>query len=524
MYAAERIILYVIYQKDGVLDNWYETLFQEFHNHGSYFLCVVNGFLNTDSRQILDKYFNKVLYRENTGYDVTAYKEGILFLYQEALLDKELIICNNSFFAPIYPFKDMFDTMNKKDYDFWGITSIKADGQIPYHIQSYFYLFKTNVIKSNEFIQFFMNMKKIKSYQNAVNYVELKLTNYLLSYGYKAGSYMDEIIDGSYSYDLLSLIKNGCPVLKRRKLIYSKKYGYNHGINNSYLLSYIEDNTSFDVNEIYKNLCKEFPFDYLDFCLSNTYILDNHIYNEIEINNKIKYIVSYNEKSKEILEQLKNKYNFINGIEYINTNNIKDVFDVITVDGGYDYYVHAGLIWREFLSKEINFIFLEYLFLSIFGNKNYQKNIINHLNNHKYIAMCFPLDFFHGIKFNHIFSNKKIYDDIPYNIIRKEYKNIPHSKERNILALSSSFIINKEMVNCLANTDYSLIKNDYSSYIDGGILLRYLSHSKGKLSIKITERELAGKTIQNYLYKYSNDKLEDSIKSWWLTNKLRNQL
>ena len=144
--------------------------------------------------------------------------------------------------------------------------------------------------------------------------------------------------------------------------------------------------------------------------------------------------------------------------------------------------------------------------------------IFNFFNKHKYVGMCLPLDFFHGIKFNNMINNVRKNNDIPYNII-KNYANIPYSKEKNILALSSSFIINKEIQQILTKIDYSAIRSGYSSYIDGGILLRYLAHLKGKVSFKISERELAGKTISNYAYKYSNNKLEDNIKSWWLTKK-----
>ena len=46
MTKANRTILYVVYEKYGVLDEWYEKLFMEFKKHGSYLLCIVNGDLN----------------------------------------------------------------------------------------------------------------------------------------------------------------------------------------------------------------------------------------------------------------------------------------------------------------------------------------------------------------------------------------------------------------------------------------------------------------------------------------------
>lgn len=514
--VKDRVILYVIYEKKGILDEWYENLFNEFKRHGSYLICVVNGKLNADSAHLLDKYFNKVIYRENKGYDVTAYKEGILHLYRENLLDKELVLCNNSFFAPIYPFDEMFKTMADKEYDFWGITSAAKHGDIPYHIQSYFYLFRENVIKSNEFISFFQNMKEIKNYQDAVDSVELKLTNYLIGCGYKAGSYMDEKVNGSYSHDLLSLIKNGCPVLKRRKLVFSKKYGFNHGLSNVNLFDYIEDYASFNVGQIYKNLLREFSFDRMDYCLNNNLIFNSKQKCDVKKQYNIKYIISYNEKSEKILEQLQNKYAFIENINYIKTNDFIDVLNNIKESNNFDFYTHIGLIYRAFLPEEINFILFEHIFLSLLGNNSYNKNLCNYISEHNYIGMAIPFDFFHGIKFNNIIKLA----DTAYNICMQNNIIIPKAENINILALSSSFIVTNQIHKILETIDYRNIGSGYNSYITGGMLLRYLTQSQGLLAVKTAESQQAGQLANNYGYKFHNQKLEDIIKSWWLTRKI----
>lgn len=515
----DRVILYVIYEEKGILDEWYENLFNEFKKHGSYLICVVNGILNADSANLLDKYFNKVIYRENKGYDVTAYKEGILYLYRKNLLDKELVMCNNSFFAPIYPFDDMFTRMADKEYDFWGITSVAQHEDIPFHIQSYFYLFRENVVKSDEFISFFQNMKEIKNYQDAVVNVELKLTNYLIDCGYKAGSYMDEKVNGSYSHDVLSLIKNGCPVLKRRKLVFSKKYGFNHGLSNVNLFEYIEHYTNFDIRQIYKNLSREFPYDKMDYCINNNVIVDSRQKNKSTRNYNIKYTISYNDKSKNIIEQLQNKYEFGEDIKYINTDDFKDILKDIKSNNNYDLYIHIGFIYRDFLSEEINFLMFEHIFLSLLGSNSYNENLYNYILEHDYIGMVIPFDFFHGIKFNHFIK----LSDIAYDICMKNNIVIPRAENINILALSSSFILTNKLNKRLENIDYENIISGYKSYIAGGMLLRYLTQSNGLLAIKTAESQQAGQLINNYICKHHDQKLEDITKSWWLTRKLRNK-
>lgn len=516
MEEKKRIILYVIYEKYGILDDWYENLFQEFKKYGTYLLCVVNGEINNHAKKLLEKYFDYIIYRENKGYDVSAYKAGIKYLYQEKLIKDELLICNNSFFAPLYPFNDMFNIMDNDTCDFWGITGSGGSKNIPYHIQSYFYVFKKNVVNSKDFYEFFINLGEIKNYQEAVDKVELSLTNYLQSKGFKAAAYMDKVITTRYNDDQLSLIKNGCPVLKRRKLIYSKKYGFNHGINNIGLLHFIENNTDFNIKYIYKNLLREFPFDQIDYCLNNNIIIDEEN-NEINNLSNIKYYISYNEKSSILIEKLKNKYDFISNIEYIKTNTFIDVLQKISSDKNYEFYAHAGLVWRDFLPDEINFILAEHLFLSIIGEKGVQNNTINHFRKN-YTGMLIPFEFFHGIKFNY---NKKQSKDTAYEIMKDNNMNIPLSKEIDILSIYSSFIINTEIKELIDNLDYKKLGEGYTSYINGGKLLRYISQYKLLAALKTGTNEIISRTLNNYIYKYKNTTLEDIIKSWWLSNKIK---
>lgn len=513
---TDRVLLYVIYEKDGVLDVWYECLFKEFKSIAGYLLCVVNGDLNDNSKRILSSYFNKIIYRKNVGYDVTAYKEGILYLLENNVSGKEFVICNNSFFAPLYPLDKMFNIMSNQPCDFWGITDVKGSKKIPYHIQSYFYVFREKVFFSEYFMNFFKNLGNIKDYNDAVSKVELVLTEYLINNGFTPSTYMDIIVKSNYNNDQLALIKNGCPVLKKRKLVYSKRYGFNHGINNIGLLKFIKDNTSFNVENIYNSLLKEFPFDQLDYCLNSNIVFREHnniktIYNK----NKTKYVISYNKRSADLVEKLRNKYS-IENVEYIETNSFIQILDIIK-NSNNDMFAHAGLIYRDFLSDEINFILMEHLFLSVIGDEKYRLSVDDYFFSNKNCGMLIPMDFVHGIKFNTIFNEK----DVSYDIIKNSSLVVPKVKGIDILGLSSSFIINDRVKVALNKVNYMPLGNEYLSYIYGGRLLRYLCQSELCMSYKVANEENACNLISNLSYKHNNFKLEDILKSWWLTRKLK---
>ena len=60
----------------------------------------------------------------------------------------EVIICNDSVYGSLYFLKKVFDTLAKKDCDFFGIILSK---EIKLHLQSYFCVFKRRVFYQNVF-------------------------------------------------------------------------------------------------------------------------------------------------------------------------------------------------------------------------------------------------------------------------------------------------------------------------------------------------------------------------------------
>ena len=95
--------------------------------------------------------------------------EKIIFVSDSDVLPEELKkMANDSCYAPLFPFEEMFSAMSKKPLDFWGATSsdsgIKKEDENVYcrfnHIQSYFVVFKPAVFNSDIFNKFITSIKK----------------------------------------------------------------------------------------------------------------------------------------------------------------------------------------------------------------------------------------------------------------------------------------------------------------------------------------------------------------------------
>lgn len=272
-----RLAIFFFYDKDGIVDDYISYLLENLKYNIDDLVVVCNGLLTSESRKKFQKITDKIIVRENKGFDVWAYKEGIEYVgWNEIEKYDELIMMNFTIFGPLYPFKEMFDKMDEKEeIDFWGITvhhgfnfdpwNLIDEGRIPKHIQSNFIVIRNSMLKSYEFKKYWKEMKPINNYGEAVCYHEAIFTRDFERKGFKWEVYIDtKDLEGFTHYPLmltpLELVKNRrCPVIKRKCFFGSE---YDEFLNATTgepaleLTEYIQSNLDYDMNLIWSNLLR----------------------------------------------------------------------------------------------------------------------------------------------------------------------------------------------------------------------------------------------------------------------------
>ena len=193
----KRVAIYFFYDKDGVVDRYVNYFLEDFKQNLDRLIVVCNGKLTPEGREEFSKYTNEIIVRENKGFDVWAYKEGIEYIGWDNLKNyDELIMLNMTIMGPIYSFKEMFDEMDsRKELDFWGITKFHKFpvdpwglikyGYIPEHIQSHFIAVRNPMLTSYEFKQHWEKMRMINTYFESVSYHESIFTKKFNDKGFK---------------------------------------------------------------------------------------------------------------------------------------------------------------------------------------------------------------------------------------------------------------------------------------------------------------------------------------------------
>lgn len=271
----QRLAIYFFYDPDGIVDRYALYMLDEVKKNVSDLLIVCNGKLSSEGRAAFEKITSRILVRENSGFDVWAYKEAMDFWGWKNLIDlDELILMNSTIMGPLYPLSDMFHEMNSRDVDFWGITShskINVDpfgkikyGYIPTHLQSHFIAIRSHMLRSTEFKFYWDHLPQISTYEDSIAMHEVIFTKDFENKGFTWAAYVDTTDMEKYVYNPMTLAPlemvkaRKCPIFKRRNFFhnYNEYLQLGNGESTRELFEYIRDHTNYDVDLIWENILR----------------------------------------------------------------------------------------------------------------------------------------------------------------------------------------------------------------------------------------------------------------------------
>jgi len=232
-----RLCIYFFYDPNGIVDEFVLDSLREMALHAERIIVVSNSRLTPASKKLLASVDNvEVTERPNVGFDVWAYKHGIDRVGWEKMVTyDEVIFMNFTIVGPLRPYKEMFDEMQARGDDFWGVNvhsgeaydpwGLFPEGFIPKHIQSHFIAVRRRMVASNAFQDYWNTMRPIKTYQEAIAFHEAVFTPKFEALGFAWSSYIDTSdLEDITSYPLMFLpkeviINRRAPFFKRKALL-----------------------------------------------------------------------------------------------------------------------------------------------------------------------------------------------------------------------------------------------------------------------------------------------------------------
>lgn len=147
------------------------------------------------------------------GYDFGSWQYLIHHIgWKELSTYDEMIICNDSIYGPMTNMRDIFDYMELRGYDFWGLTE---NYNSQYHLDSYFMVFNNDIIKNRKFQEFWKNITPGLSRKT----YETVLTPFLTEQGFVGNSYIKNYKkEDQLAYPLHLLKNNKMPFIRVKSL------------------------------------------------------------------------------------------------------------------------------------------------------------------------------------------------------------------------------------------------------------------------------------------------------------------
>jgi len=274
--TKKRAAVFVLYDKDGIVDSYIIYLLQELLSVCEKLVVVCNGLLSDDGRTRLEELTSDIIVRDNEGFDAWAYKTGMEYIGWDNLKDyDELVLLNDTVFGPFYPFSDIFNEMKAKGVDFWGISKhgrfanpdgLTKGGLFPEHIQTYFIVIGRKMLADLAFRKYWENLQLLKSWNATVSYFESQFTKHFedLGFSWDVYSNADKELADYYDVSLMSLMPYEivkdykCPFIKRKNFTieYSSSLTFAVGNSTKRAYDYICENTEYDVDLIWEHILR----------------------------------------------------------------------------------------------------------------------------------------------------------------------------------------------------------------------------------------------------------------------------
>lgn len=294
----KKLGIYAFYDKDGIVDRYVLYFLNSIREYLDELIIVVNGKLDFKGELELKKYVDKIIIRENTGYDVMAIRSILVDYYKWVGLFQydRIVIMNDTFFGPFYPMESIFAKL-EEDVDLWGMLA-RINGETEYSkvttVDSFFYSMSNKLIKSENWKEFWVDMEADKwTFQEVLENYENRLVfeceksgctwdAYLRSdnkaYKRKESSYGDY---RNLSYELIKHYHY--PLLKRKPVSLAPNFYFTDSKTLKDAISYIDRETEYDISMIWENILR--------------------VYNIADIKNALQLVKIFDGKCKDDFEK-----------------------------------------------------------------------------------------------------------------------------------------------------------------------------------------------------------------------------
>ena len=187
----KRFVFFSHYDSDGLVDEYVLRYLQALIDVGvEKLLFASDSLLKDGERDKLPEMVEWVCAAPHGEYDFGSWKRCFLALESGALETyDELILCNDSCYSALQPLSQVFDKMNGRDCDFWGITQVETMGG---YYPSYFLAFRRSVLMWPGLVDFFNKVGSFTNKEEFCMQYEVGLNRLMEKQGFRGDCFLSQ--------------------------------------------------------------------------------------------------------------------------------------------------------------------------------------------------------------------------------------------------------------------------------------------------------------------------------------------
>jgi lipopolysaccharide biosynthesis protein len=267
--GMRRLCIFSFYDPHGVVDDYVVFLLCKLGEFAETIIFFSNGPLARDSEIKLQGAVDDVVLRPNVGFDVLAYKEGLERIeYNREDLYDEVLMVNHTCYGPVYPFSELFEEMDSRDCDFWGVSAhaettpnpLTGVGTLPYHLNANFIAVRAEMVRSLSFRQYWDNIGVGASYEEAIMSHEARFTEHFTNLGYNASCYLNKREYSTHYPAMLELdqtLIDRNPLIKRRSFFHEPRYPETYAADLPRALKILSSSSEYNPELIWHNIVRQ---------------------------------------------------------------------------------------------------------------------------------------------------------------------------------------------------------------------------------------------------------------------------
>ncbi|HEM3578289.1 TPA: alpha-L-Rha alpha-1,3-L-rhamnosyltransferase [Streptococcus suis] len=196
-----RLLIYVHYNKYDAISSHVMYQLKEMNPLFSKVIFISNSQLSDKYVSVLfsENLIQEFIQRKNVGYDFAAWKDGLELEGLENLGQYDSVtVMNDTCFGPLWDMEPYYKKYeNDSNIDFWGMTNhaeVKGHNlYIPEHLQSYFISFKTRLVCSSVFQNFWHSVVAHTDVQKVIDEYETQYTKIFTKAGFNYTAVLDTV-------------------------------------------------------------------------------------------------------------------------------------------------------------------------------------------------------------------------------------------------------------------------------------------------------------------------------------------